>query len=215
MISLQVMHNHMLSSNGTTHHQQGLPAGSYGSTWKSPHSVVKVAKHGAILTFAAEETYTFWSELVPVFYQKAIAVTEMWIKVEYIKGEEIARWKLWASFFVWLTSSRMWLQAVHASGFRTSRSFLSPIANYMDPGDAQTEAAILTIISWLEAGDSIPAILEEILVNAVEGFDLGPYAKDLEINDGFVGKQLRELLVVKRCEVSGPSMDYRTCLSAT
>ncbi|GAX86012.1 hypothetical protein CEUSTIGMA_g13428.t1 [Chlamydomonas eustigma] len=65
----------------------------------------------------------------------------------------------------------------------------------MDPGDAQTEAAILTIISWLEAGDSIPAILEEILVNAVEGFDLGPYAKDLEINDGFVGKQLREFLV--------------------
>ncbi|GAX85916.1 hypothetical protein CEUSTIGMA_g13332.t1 [Chlamydomonas eustigma] len=73
----------------------------------------------------------------------------------------------------------------------------------MDPEDAQTEAAILTIISWLEAGDSIPAILEEILVNAVEGFDLGPYAKDLEINDGFVGKQLREFLVVKRCEVSG------------
>jgi len=60
----------MLSSNGPTHHQQGLPEGSYGSAWKSPHSVVKVAKHGTILTFSAEETSTFWSELVPVFYQK-------------------------------------------------------------------------------------------------------------------------------------------------
>ncbi|GAX85413.1 hypothetical protein CEUSTIGMA_g12829.t1, partial [Chlamydomonas eustigma] len=66
----KVLHNHMLSSNGPTHHQQGLPEGSYGSTWKSPHSVVKVAKHGTILTFAAEETYTFWSELVPVFLSK-------------------------------------------------------------------------------------------------------------------------------------------------
>ncbi|GAX86410.1 hypothetical protein CEUSTIGMA_g13820.t1 [Chlamydomonas eustigma] len=192
--SYEIAENFSLTMPRPTSQQKG----SVASSQQILKDVVEVAKHEALLTLSPELTSAFWSELVPLYHQKAYDVTAMWIKVKYTRGEDIPRWRLWARFFVWLFSSRL-PPAPSATTSPTDPAMLqqphsTAIANLNDPSLAAVQTSIDNITSWLDAGDSIEAILEEILVNAVPGFDLGPYAKDLDINDGVLGDQIRSLL---------------------